>query len=72
MWPVIKVEIHTAKLSFMGCKWSNLTAPGTGTPVSHSRMGFGNFSFPNISPMGEEMASQYESEKVQTFVEKMS
>ena len=31
-----KVEILRENISFAGCKWSNLNAPGSGTPVSHS------------------------------------
>ena len=36
MWPVNKVAIHFAKISLVDCKWSNLNAPGSYTPWSHS------------------------------------
>ena len=34
-----KVEILGYKISWTGCKWSNLNAPRSETPVSHSLLG---------------------------------
>ena len=36
---VDKVEIYFAKIGFLDCKWFNLNAPGSYTPLSHSLFG---------------------------------
>ena len=45
---VRKVEFFWNKISFTGGKWSNLNAPGSETPVSHSLLG--ESLFPISSP----------------------
>ena len=39
MWPVDEVELYMPKISSMGCKWSNLNAPGSYFPRCHSLLG---------------------------------
>ena len=45
-----KVEISWNKISFTGCQWSSLNAPGSGTPVSHSLLKSSLFPFSAPAP----------------------
>ena len=44
-----KVEILWNKIRLTGCKWSNLNAPMSETPVSHSLLS--DSLFPNFQPV---------------------
>ena len=65
-----KVDNFWNKFRLTGCKWSNLNAPGTETPVSHPIFGDSLFpfsapapSFPPLSGVIRNWTSQYERQK---------
>ena len=55
-WPpsmkVKKVENFLEKMGLKGCKRSNLNAPGTETPLSHSVLELEELPFSIIGPLG--------------------
>ena len=55
-WPpsmkMKKVENFHNKRGLKGCKWSNLNALGTETPLSHPVLELDELPFPIIGPMG--------------------
>ena len=44
------VENFQSKMGLMGCKWSNLNAPGIEIHFWHQILGLGGFNFPIIGP----------------------
>ena len=62
---VKKLENFWNKISLAGGKRSRLSAPGTGTPVSHSLLEESHFSFPApLSGVIDNWTPQYESQEV--------
>ena len=55
-WPpsmkLEKLKKYGKKSGLMGCKWSNLNAPGTESPLSHPVLNLDEFSSPIIAHLG--------------------
>ena len=43
-----KLENYGNKIGLMGCIWSSLSAPGTGSPLSHPFLGLGDCPFSQL------------------------
>ena len=48
----VSVVLLSHPVGLTGCKWSNLDAPGTETPLSHPYLDLGELLFLIISPLG--------------------